>query len=123
MPSLSIDTLLVDLVGDWSSSVMSAESPVGRLDLGQHAGEDFEPQVLFVPDAVCPPLEHADLVVQTFHKTQRDFVLRFAVGGDPLPVALDHASELLIRRQPLPLQRGLPVLKELSRPALRLVVP
>src|SRR5450432_990170 len=106
MPSLSIGTLLEELCCG-SEQQVCAGIAVDRLDLWQHAGEDFEPQVLFVPDAVCSPLDHPDLVVRSFHKTQRDLVLRLAVGGDPLPVALDHASELLIRRQPLPLQRGL----------------
>src|SRR2546422_154293 len=48
----------------------------------QHAGEDLEPQVLFVTEAVGATLEHADLVVQPLDEAERDLVLRAAVTGD-----------------------------------------
>src|SRR5579859_3105950 len=39
--------------------------PYGRIsDLPEHTREDLEPQVLFVPQTVRPPLQHADLVVE-----------------------------------------------------------
>ena len=50
-------------VGDGVGSV-HGNRLVGQLDFGQHAGEDFQPQVLFVPEAVGPPLEHPNLVVR-----------------------------------------------------------
>ena len=46
-----------------------------------------------------------------------------AVSGNPRPVLVNHASKCLVRFQPLPLQRLLPVFKESSRPNLTLVVP
>jgi hypothetical protein len=38
-------------------------------------------------------------------------------------MALDHRGELLIGLEPLPFERGAPVLEEAPRPALALVVP
>src|SRR5438128_4174038 len=63
-----------------------------RLDLRQHAGENLEPEVLFVAEPVRAALEDADLVVQPLDEAERDLVLRAAVGRDPLPVPLNRNS-------------------------------
>ena len=34
---------------------------------GQHTGEDFQSQVLFIPEAVGAPLDRSDLVVDPLH--------------------------------------------------------
>src|SRR6266851_2566998 len=94
-----------------------------RLDLRQHAGENLEPEVLFVAEPVRAALEDADLVVQSLDEAERDLVLRAAVGRDPLPVPLNHRGELLVGPQALPLERRPPVLEEAARPALAPVVP
>jgi hypothetical protein len=46
----------------------SAGLPVGFIgsEFRQQAGEDFEPKVFFIPQAVGPALEDADLVVEPF---------------------------------------------------------
>ena len=46
----------------------------------QHAGEDLEPQVLFVAEAVGAPLEDTDLVVQALDEAEGHLVLGLAVG-------------------------------------------
>src|SRR5713101_1280767 len=89
----------------------------------QHAGEDLEPQVLFVAEAVGATLEHADLVVQPLDEAERDLVLRAAVRGDAVPVPINHRGELLVGPQALPLEGGPPVLEEAASPALPAVVP
>src|SRR5208282_2079167 len=68
-------------------------------------------------------LEDADLVVEAFDKAERDLVLRLAVGGDAVPMTVDHLGELLVGLEPLPFQAGAPVLEEAPRPSLPLVVP
>ena len=54
---------------------------------------------------------------------KRDLVLRMAVGRDPIPMPLDQVRELLERFQPLPAQRGTPLVEEVSRSRLALVRP
>ena len=41
----------------------------------QHAGENLEPQVLLVAQAVCPALDDADLVIELLDEAERDPVL------------------------------------------------
>src|SRR5438128_2145046 len=94
-----------------------------RSDRGQHAGEDLEPEVLFVAQPVGATLEHADLVVQALDEAERHLVLRVAVGGDAVPVPRDHCGKLLVGAEPLPLQSGAPVVEEAPGPALPLVLP
>lgn len=89
----------------------------------QHARQNLQPQVFFVVQSVCAPLDDADLVVQAFDEGQRYLVLWPAVGGDSDPVSIDHAGELHLRFEPLPLQARAPVLEEPAHPALALVVP
>src|SRR5260370_19943396 len=89
----------------------------------QHTGEDFEPKVLFIAQPVCSSLDDADFVVEPLDEAQRDFVLRFAVGGDAIPMAIDHVGELLVGLQSLPLERRAPVLEEAPCPTLVLLPP
>ena len=89
----------------------------------QHAGEDFQAQVFLVAQAVCPALDDADLVVEALDEAERDLVFGLAVGGDAIPMPIDHLGELFKRFEPLPLQAWAPVLEEAPRPALALVVP
>jgi hypothetical protein len=65
--------------------------------------EDFEAKILFIVCSVRASLDDQDLVVESFNEARRDFVLRFAIGGDSVPMTIDHISELLIRLQPLPI--------------------
>jgi len=66
--------------------------------LWQHGSKNLETQILFVSKLIGAPLDDADLVVQPFDETQRDFVFRSAVSSDAMPMVLDHLSEFLIGR-------------------------
>ena len=68
-------------------------------------------------------MDDVDLVVQAFDEAERDLVLGSAVGGDAVPVAVDHRGELLVGFEPLPFEALAPVLEEAARPGLALVVP
>src|SRR3989442_721462 len=68
----------------------------------------FWPQVFLITQSVCSTLDDTDLVVQPFHETERDFVLRLAVSSDSIPMSIDHLSKLLIGFEALPLQAGAP---------------
>jgi diadenosine tetraphosphate (Ap4A) HIT family hydrolase/HKD family nuclease len=70
----------------------------------KHACEDLEPQIFLVAQAVCAALDDADLVVEALDEAERDFVFRLAVGGDAIPMPIDHLGELFKRFEPLPLQ-------------------
>src|SRR5664279_127363 len=89
----------------------------------QHAGEDFEPKVFFVTEPIGSSLDNSDLVVEPLDEAQRDFVLLLAVCSDAVPMAVDHAGELLVGFQPLPFERGPPLLEEAPCPALVLIAP
>src|SRR6266851_9854530 len=102
----------------WAPAGMTARS-----DRRQHAGEDLETEVLLVAEPVRAALEDADLVVQPLDEAERDFVVRTAVGRDPVPVPVNHRGELLVGPQALPLQGGPPVLEEAAGPALPAVLP
>jgi hypothetical protein len=98
------------------------EAPRGKRR--QERGDDLELQILLVPVAIRPSLEHTDLVVEPLDHAQADLVLGLAVGGDAVPVALDHRCELLVGLESLPLERVAATLEERSRPAFfALVVP
>ncbi len=43
-------------------------------DLWEHAGEDFQAEVLFVPETVGPALENPDLVVEALDEAKRHFI-------------------------------------------------
>jgi hypothetical protein len=81
---------------------------------GEHAGENFQPQVLFILQPIRPALDDANLVVQPFDEAERHLVLRFAECGDPIPMTPDHFRKLLVWLQPLPFEAGLPVLEKLA---------
>src|SRR5260370_12357458 len=87
-------------------------------ELGQHAGQDLQSQILLVAQPVGPALDDADLVVESFDEAQGDLVLGATVGGNPVPVPLEQLGELLVRLEALPLQRRSPILEEAARPAL-----
>ena len=87
---------------------------MGSSDRGQCAGQDFQSEILLVPQAVRPSLENADLVVQPLDIPQRGLVLRAAVGRDSVSVSLDQRRKLLVGRQALPLERVSPVVEEPS---------
>jgi hypothetical protein len=84
----------------------------------QGAGEDLEPEVVFIPQAVGAALDYADVGVEPLDVSQTDLVLRLAVCGDAVPVPVDHLGELFIALQALPLEPRPPILEELARPAL-----
>src|ERR1700736_96487 len=99
------------------------ESPAARYSTGSHAGQDLEPQVVFVAQAVGAALDHADLVVEPLDEAERDLVLQPAVGRNAVPMTIDHLGEFLIRREPLPLEACAPVLEEAPCPAFAFVAP
>ena len=105
--------------GRWVTRVQSAR----RSKLRQHAGENLQSQVFLVAQSVCSALDDTNLIVESFHESERDFVLWPAVGGDSIPVPFDHCSEFLVGFEALPLQACPPVLEEAPCPALALVLP
>jgi len=78
---------------------------------------------MLVAQAVCATLEDADLVVESLDEAERDLVLGFAVGGDAVPMAVDHVGEALVWLEALPLEAGTPVVEEAAGPALAAIVP
>src|SRR5262249_6965777 len=86
-------------------------------------GQDFEPQVVFIAQAVGAALDHPDFVVEPLDEAERDLVVRPAVGGNAVPMPIDHGGELLVRLEALPLEARTPILEEPPCPALALVIP
>ncbi len=80
-------------------------------------------QIFLVAQSVCATLDDTNLVVHAFDETERYLVLRLAIGGDPIPMPIDHLSEFLVGFAALPLQACAPVLEETPCPALALVAP
>src|ERR1700736_4432667 len=99
------------------------ESPAARYSTGSHAGQDLEPQVVFVAQAVGAALDQPDLVVEPLDEAERDLVLRPAVGRNAIPMTVDHLRELLVGFEPLPLEACPPVLEEAPRPAFPFIAP
>src|SRR6266545_1756691 len=64
--------------------------------------DDLELEVVLVAVAVGAVLGNADLVVESLDQAEADLVLGSAVGGDAVPVALDHGRGLPVGREPLP---------------------
>ena len=89
----------------------------------KEGSDDLELEVLLVAVAVGAPLQDADLVVEVLDQAEADLVLGAAVGGDAVPVALDHRGELPVGPEPLPLEALLPAVEEGARPDLGLVAP
>ena len=77
----------------------------GRLEGRQHGGEDLEPQVLLVAEAVRAPLEDLDLVVQALDKAEGHLVRGLTVRCDLLPMALDHRGKAFEWREALRSER------------------
>jgi hypothetical protein len=96
---------------------------LGVLDLWKHAGEDLKAQVLLIAQTIGTALQDADFVVETLDETEGDLVVGTAIGGDAVPVTIDHRSELLVGLKPLPFKCRLPVLEKTSRPSLTPAVP
>src|SRR3989337_2312113 len=92
-------------------------------DLRQHAGEDLQAKVLFVPKAVRPALDDPDLGVDPLDEPEGELLLRLAIRRDPAPVPLHQRGELLEGFEPLPLERLLPVVEELPGPPFPPVPP
>jgi hypothetical protein len=83
----------------------------------------FQLEIFLVAQAVGAALEDADFVVEALYEAERDFVFRLAIGGNAVPVTLDHRGELFIRFEALPTQLRFPVIEKLSRPSLGCVRP
>lgn len=82
----------------------STQIRVGRFCsfLRQEGRENLEPHVLLIPVTVGAPLNHANLVVQSFDEPQLDLVAGFAVRHDAVQVILKLGGEFLkgpLRRQ------------------------
>ena len=92
-------------------------------DLGQHASENLQAKVLFVPESVRPPLDDPDLGVYSLDKPQGELLLGLAVRRDPAPVPLDDRGELLEGFEPLPFQGFFPVVEEPAGPPFPGVSP
>src|ERR1700690_1869753 len=103
----------------WVTRVQRAR----RSELGQHARENLQSEVFLIAQSVRSPLNDANLVVQSFHESERDLVLWLAVGGDPIPMSINHLSKFLVGFESLPLEARAPVLEEPPRPPFALVVP
>lgn len=85
----------------------------------QHTGEYLQAQIFFVAQPVGTSLKDPDLVVQALDETKSDLVHWLTVGGNAIPMSVDHLSKLLVRFQPLLLQARPPILEEPPRPASR----
>src|SRR5271167_2112610 len=92
-------------------------------DLREHAGKDLKAQVLLITQAVGAALKDADFVVETLDEAEGDLVVGTAIGGDAVPVTIDHRRELLVRLEPSPFKCLLPVLEKAPCPGLAPVVP
>lgn len=64
-----------------------------------------------------------DLVIETFHKSQGDFMIGMTITDDAFPMALDQFDKLLVRLQTTPLKLNFPVLEELPSPGGISVIP
>src|SRR5216683_1606152 len=102
--------------------MVPAERPVRRAPAWTRPGC---PKSRMAPDAepVGAALKDTDLVVQSLDEPEGDLVFGAAVGGNPVPVLLNHRGKSLIGRQALPLQGRPPVLEEAPRPALAAIAP
>lgn len=89
----------------------------------QEGGQNLEPQVLLVPIAIGAPLNHANLVIQTFDEPQLDLVAMSAIHGDTLPVPFDQRGKLLEGPEPLPFELLAPTAEALPRPAFAAIGP
>src|SRR5262249_55714340 len=58
--------------------------------LWQHTGEDFQTEVLLIPEAVGAPLDGSDLVVDALDEPQRHLVPLVAIRLDTIPMCCHH---------------------------------
>jgi hypothetical protein len=65
--------------------------------------------VFLVAQPIGTPLDDPDLVVQTLDEPEGDLVLGFTVGGNTIPMSINHSGKCLVRLQPLPLEARAPV--------------
>jgi hypothetical protein len=72
---------------------------------------------LLAKSAPAWTLDHADLVVEPLDERERDLVLRPAVGGNAVPMTIDHLGKFLVGLDPLPSEVRAPVLEEAPSPA------
>jgi len=93
------------------------------LYLRQHASEDFETEIFFIPQSVGATLNHTDLVVETLDEAQGNLVLGPAKRRDAVPMPVDHLGELLEGLEFLPFQGCAPVVEELPGPGFAAVLP
>src|ERR1700690_4260040 len=96
----------------WVTRVQRAR----RSELGQHARENLQSEVFLIAQSVRSPLNDANLVVQSFHESERDLVLWLAVGGDPIPMSINHLSKFLVGFESLPLEAPPPPPQKQPRP-------
>ena len=65
------------------------------LQYRQHAGENLEQEVFFVAQTVGAPLDHADIVVEPLDE-ERETLFSGRLGGNPIPMPVDHRGKHLI---------------------------
>ena len=63
----------------------------------KECGHDLKLEIFIVAIAVGASLQNTDFVVDPFNQAETDFVLRMTVGGNSIPVGLNHFGELLVR--------------------------
>ena len=93
------------------------------LQFRQARGQDFQLEIFLVAQAVRSTLNDANFVVEAFDEAEGDFVARVAVGGDAVPVSLNHLGKRLVGLQALPTKLRLPIVKKLSRPGFGSIRP
>jgi len=76
-----------------------------------------------ISNAVSPALNDADLVVETLHESERDFVVGMAVTDNAVPVVFDHVGEFLKGRQSAPSQLRFPVVEKFQGTSRIFVIP
>lgn len=61
--------------------------------LGQEGRENLESQILLIPITIDAPLNHADLVIQPFHKAELTLLRGSHVATMPITVLFDQDGE------------------------------
>jgi hypothetical protein len=70
--------------------LVDGKAPAAPLQRWQHAGENLEPQIFFVAQAVGAALDHTDLVVEPLDVTTRFDMTKLTGWGH------NHISTLLV---------------------------
>ena len=89
----------------------------------QEGRQNLEPEILLIPIAIGAPLNHTNLVIQSFDESQLDLVAGRAIRRDAVPVPLDQGGKFLKRPEPLPFELLLPADKKLAGPAFPAIGP